>query len=314
MGLQYSFYQLKGKIRSLINKHFGKKIGKIKRYAGKRMLDSNDTQSTIREWIMTGKPFMVARFGSVELRCVAEGERYEKKGRKVFSKKTWKSMGNNAGLFPVSEKNLVNFSMLMKSCCKEVDLLGIWFVPMEDYMLQKYMKNTQITRLRYLEAFRFSKPWTEALEGKKVLVIHPFVETICKQYEKRTEIWPERKVLPKFELFTIKAVQSASGECDTRFKDWFEALNYMKSEIQKIDFDIAIIGCGAYGFPLASYVKKMGKQAIHLGGGTQLLFGIMGKRWETDEEVVKCVNQAWTRPSNEETPDNKECVEGGCYW
>ena len=48
----------------------------------------------------------------------------------------------------------------------------------------------------------------------------------------------------------------------------------------KIDFDVAIIGCGAYGFPLAAKLKQAGKQAIHLAGATQLLFGIKGKRWE----------------------------------
>ena len=54
----------------------------------------------------------------------------------------------------------------------------------------------------------------------------------------------------------------------------------MQKEIDKIDFDIAILGCGAYGYPLASYIKSIGKKAIHIGGATQLIFGIKGKRWE----------------------------------
>lgn len=33
-----------------------------------------------------------------------------------------------------------------------------------------------------------------------------------------------------------------------------------------------------YGFPLAAHVKHKGKQAIHLGGTLQLLFGIKGNR------------------------------------
>ena len=40
----------------------------------------------------------------------------------------------------------------------------------------------------------------------------------------------------------------------------------MSEEIAKIDFDIALIACGAYGFPLASRIKNMGKIAIHCGG------------------------------------------------
>lgn len=76
----------------------------------------------------------------------------------------------------------------------------------------------------------------------------------------------------------IRAVQSLGG--NSQFKDWFEALEYMKTEIDKVDYDICLIGAGAYGFPLAAHVKRQGKQGVHLGGALQLLFGIKGKRWE----------------------------------
>lgn len=47
--------------------------------------------------------------------------------------------------------------------------------------------------------------------------------------------------------------------------------------MDKIDYDICLIGCGAYGFPLAAHAKRKGKKAVHLGGALQLLFGIKGK-------------------------------------
>ena len=50
--------------------------------------------------------------------------------------------------------------------------------------------------------------------------------------------------------------------------------------LDKQDYDICLIGAGAYGFPLAAHVKRKGKKAIHLGGALQLLFGVKGKRWE----------------------------------
>ena len=85
----------------------------------------------------------------------------------------------------------------------------------------------------------------------------------------------------------------------------------------KIEFDVAIVGCGAYGFPLAAKLKQAGKQAIHLAGATQLLFGIKGKRWEEDpafEYVRKFFNEAWVYPDETEKPKNASVVEGGCYW
>ena len=117
-----------------------------------------------------------------------------------------------------------------------------------------------------------------------------------------------------YELKTIKAVQSIAGNQPEGFGDWFEALDWMKREIDKTDFDIAIIGCGAYGFPLAAYVKQIGKKAIHLGGATANLFGIRSNMVDNSEQLRALVNEYWVRASKEETPRGKELVEGSLYW
>lgn len=106
--------------------------------------------------------------------------------------------------------------------------------------------------------------------------------------------YPGMDVLPKFDLQTIKAVQTISGNRDSRFQTWFEALSWMEEECRKREFYIAIIGCGAYGFPLAASVKRMGKIAVHLGGSTQILFGILGRRWENRKDFMSnVVNEYW---------------------
>ncbi len=110
------------------------------------------------------------------------------------------------------------------------------------------------------------------------MVIHPFEETIKSQYKKRKDLFENQDILPSFELITLKAVQTVAGT-KSQFGSWCEALEYMERQIKQIDFDIAILGCGAYGMPLAAYIKRLGKQAVHMGGVTQLLFGILGKRW-----------------------------------
>ena len=88
----------------------------------------------------------------------------------------------------------------------------------------------------------------------------------------------------------------------------------MEERISKIDFDVALLGCGAYGLPLAASIKRMGKKAVHLGGATQILFGIKGKRWEEIPKIAKLFNENWVRPSEEERPDNFSEIEGGSYW
>jgi hypothetical protein len=88
----------------------------------------------------------------------------------------------------------------------------------------------------------------------------------------------------------------------------------MEDEIDKQTYDIAIIGCGAYGFNLAAHVKRTGHKAIHLGGATQLLFGIIGNRWESRDDFRQLINDFWVRPSMEERPATASQVEGACYW
>lgn len=171
--------------------------------------------------------------------------------------------------------------------------------------------------MELLNPFFSHIPWTRALEGKKVLVVHPFAETIQKQYLQREFLF-ENNILPKFQLFTVKAVQSIAAN-NTQFSDWFEALNYMKLQIDKHDYDICLIGCGAYGFSLAAHVKRKGKKAVHLGGSLQLLFGIRGRRWENPDynsqyNYSKFMNEYWVRPNDSERPNAANKVEGACYW
>jgi len=58
----------------------------------------------------------------------------------------------------------------------------------------------------------------------------------------------------------------------------------------------------------------LGEKAIHIGGGTQLLFGIKGKRWDDYKPAARYYNQYWVRPLPEETPENAKKVENGIYW
>ena len=171
--------------------------------------------------------------------------------------------------------------------------------------------------LELLNPFFAEIPWTVSLTGKNVLVIHPFTSTIMFQYKKRTLLF-DKNILPDFNLKTIKAVQSSAGE-NTSYGDWFEALEWMKGEIDKQEYDICLIGAGAYGLHLAAHVKRQGKKAVHLGGSLQLLFGIRGKRWENKNynpiyNYQKLMNEHWLRPDKLEKPNGAKNVEGGCYW
>jgi hypothetical protein len=199
----------------------------------------------------------------------------------------------------------------MIDCLPQTDVLGSW-LPEERYFA-KELRDAKKVPLIDLEPYYHAEPWTTALHGKKVLVIHPFSATIESQYQKHEKLFMNPDVLPEFHLETIQAVQSIAG-AQTKYADWFAALDDMKKQIVQKDFDIAILGCGAYGFPLAAYIRELGKKSVHLGGATQILFGIKGRRFDEIADIAGLYNKYWTRPLPEETPESFQNVEGGCYW
>jgi hypothetical protein len=283
------------------------------KYNGVKIGNSNEANMQIREGLISDAPFMAARFGDAELRTIVYTIENQLGLRVGFPEKISNIMHLNAGFFPPQPKYLKKYGELMIDCCGEVDVIGVWYNLLEDYILKKYAPMAHCVEGDSLAPYLSQNPWSAALKGKKVLVIHPFEESIQQQYERRVFLFNNEKILPDFDLQTLKAVQTAAGEVSD-FSDWFEALNSMYQEALSRDFEVAIIGCGAYGFPLAAMLKRAGKKVVHLGGATQILFGIIGSRWERKPETAKLINEYWVRPLEIERPQNAKKVEGGCYW
>lgn len=285
-----------------------------------------ESSEQIYNLLKSEKPCMISRLGNTEFKCVymykVKNENVFKKYKKYiigdidaldYTMQMRKEIENNAGFFPANNLLLDQFSKLMISEIQNIDILGSW-LNVENYF-KKELNKAKTIHLEDLNAYNHKKPWSRVLKGKKVLVIHPFVKSIKSQYTIKEKLFKNRNLLPDFDLITYMPVVSlAEGYKDLSFNNWFEALNYMKNDISKIDFDIAILGCGAYGLPLASFIKNQGKKAIHLGGSTQMLFGVLGKRWENEYDLSHIINEHWVRPLKEEVPKNFKKIEGGCYW
>ncbi len=281
----------------------------------------------IRSLLSTEAPCMVARFGSNELNtlcCYLNIQRKSKfpleKTLSYITEQTpefWWSdrlkhnMGIIADFFPTTDQCLEKFARRMLEDMENIDILGSW--RREEFVVQDKLSHIKVVRLEELRPWEHLNPWSEVLEDKKVLVVHPFETSIKNQYLQRERLFKDQRVLPRFELKTFKAVQSIAGN-SVGFVTWFEALDWMCEKISNIEFDIAIIGAGAYGLSLAAFVKQMGKKSVHLGGVTQLFFGIKGKRWEEQGYLQKIGNEYWVRPLPSEVPDNFQSVERGSYW
>ena len=311
-GYQYILKSKIQKVQKLI--HMNPDITKISNGFKRERLSVIQGSQMISDSISRGVPFFAGRFGASELNLLRQIDF----GKDSDKQKALSQLCLWSGFFPEKMTLTDEFYDIMKQSISNIDLIGTWSLPMEDYYVNKY------TSIQCKTAFMdvvdprtcLENPWSAVLKGKKVLVVHPFKDTIEKQYARREYLYDNPGFLPEFDLQVFRAVQTIAGEKDDRFASWFEALDYMMDEIAKLEFDVALIGCGAYGFPLGSRIKKMGKQAIHVGGILQTLFGISGGRWDIykDGRNAKFRNEYWVYPSEDETPKNASAIEGGAYW
>tara|TARA_R110001583_G_scaffold33308_2_gene112495 strand:- start:2302 stop:3258 length:957 start_codon:yes stop_codon:yes gene_type:complete len=285
----------------------------MRKYSGINVESAEYGNKKIYAYLENGTSFCAGKFGATEsktyMSCM-EGE-LKKVG---VSKSIRDEIYLHSGVYPVSDANLQRFSNLYEACAEATDLLGVWFQPGEVEIIKNSgaINRNLFFDFTGLEPYYHNSPWSKGLVGKKVLVVSPFSESIMRQYEKRSLIWPSG-VLPDFELKTLNFPHS-KALVDNEFESWFEMYDSFCEKMETMDFDIAITGAGAATLPLAAYAKKMGKQGIGMGGSLQILFGIVGRRWEKHPFFQGVINNQWVRPSGLEIPKSKNKIENSAYW
>ena len=274
------------------------------------------------EWLcklQKGESFVAAKLGQFELSAMRNFEFRRVKNYALCME----NLSSCAGFFPKDVSYGERFLTEMTQGFAKLDYLMAFGEAFENYFIDKCSSKNMLVALPDLtHPWRMQTLWTHGLAGKRVLVVHPFASTIESQYQKRERLFPGKELLPEFTLLTYRPVMSIGEYRDERFASWFDALEFMFGEIAGLSFDAALLGCGAYGFPLAVRIhERLGKTAIHIGGTLQLFFGIMGRRWDgsrfgrgVDEEFLPYYSTDWVYPSAEETPAEAGKVEYGPYW
>jgi hypothetical protein len=274
------------------------------------ILSADEAGGVIHAAIKQGLPFCAARMGHVEARIL--GEARLRRGQ--WSRATYAEAHANAGIFPVTDAGLLDFAAVYGEALESVDLLGFWQTEYQANLVSAMQKSPALCALPSLEPFRQINPWSKALAGRRVLVVHPFAQSIQTQYFRHgAALFADPRVLPEFQLEAIVPPRTHAPQTEG-YVDWLDALKSFQSRVLSLSFDVALIGCGAYGLPLAIAIKQAGRQSVHLGGALQLLFGIRGRRWDSDIDMRRLIDSRWVRPSAEETPSTASAVEGGCYW
>jgi len=265
----------------------------------------------IKKCIEFRKPFSAGKLGSTECRGILN----------IISSKSiqWtQELEVNAGVFPLEEASVRNWAVEWLSSLGALDLVLQWCT-IDRLLIDAYAKSAIVC-----DRFPDIDPFTHGLEGwhyslgdRTVCVVHPMKNTIERQASVFGQIWPGARL---GRLICIKSPYPPAINPVGSRSSYQEELTIMKNQISDLTFDICIVGAGAYSLPLCAHVKQIGKVAIHLGGGTQLFFGIRGGRWDSrigtswNGEDFYASSKYWRHPEGSDIPRYASLVEGGCYW
>ena len=285
------------------------------KYLDLRVWDHVGGNRRVFEALMSDKPQAICNIGGFESVALRKCLRYRYDPRRFeLLASNCEQLYINAGVFPKNYDTLEKYSQLITNeILPEITHMVVYFGWGEAAFVKKYCRDFIPVRAGSLSAYLWPSPWTLALAGKKVLVVHPFINTILQQYPLRRYIWGHKEILPDFQLDVLR-VPLSPALIPPKTQSWFETLEILKEDMTHRCFDVALIGAGAYSLPLVVHAKRLGKKGIHTGGETQFLFGIKGRRWDGTIMYNRFYNEYWIRPLPDETPPNNSIIENGCYW
>lgn len=287
------------------------------------VLSIDETIDLIAEKIQKGEPFMAGKIGTGDGETLSRYIDIHSKGSplsKCYRMLTgaggpfwWDNSVRAAicvcaGVFPPSDDMIERFCRVFMEACHDIDAFASFNVG-ECRLHRLLCPQATSINLNALAPQGHPRTWYGALEGKKLLVVHLYGKTIRAQYEKNVEYHAGQGPFPRVKELIIYRPVNSIGGVNRDFPDWEAALGHMINDISKIDFDVAMLGCGVYGVPLSVHIKRMGKIAIYTGGATQIAFGIKGLRWDS----AGIYNKHWTRPFPDDIPANMRTIEGGCF-
>jgi hypothetical protein len=279
-----------------------------------------ESNNKIIELIELNKPFYITRLGDNVSKISIQYIISQKVNINLLQKDY--SLYND-GIYSKNDLSKIELfcKMYNKSVIESNYLASFESLYVENQNFYKNNFNVNQIYSRVLEPFYLLDknviPWTHYLKTKKVLIIHPFINSFKKQLNNNFQIFKDKVLFDKNQQFVFyKSYQTIAG--NHIHNDWYETFNLMCEDIKYIDFDIALLGCGGYGLPLCHFIKtELNKSAIYIGGGLQLLFGVFGGRWENSEFWKKIIEEndcKFIRPCEDEICKNSNTIENNCYW
>lgn len=253
--------------------------------------------------------FAASKLGNTEKHLLAFRMLLEKQTsrRQVQILELWlrKSAAAYAGLFPGEKAFYESYSRVFQEAVSALDVIGISSktdTGFEGDLVNHFQFPGLLTRYKSLSPDRSipaddSNCFLPALRGKRILIVNPFAKLLAARATREIfeGVW---RVAGKqfFEPSSVQSIEFPYGfarETWRLYPSTLELQHEVEAEIDRRDYDIALIGAGGMGIPLAAHVKQMGKVALVLGGYLQIVFGVKGNRWNTRAEWRDTYYNEW---------------------
>lgn len=284
----------------------------------------NRDDQSIHRLLSSPSPHMIGRIAGIELKVAYFVLEHAHKIRD----QDLLELENNAGIHITSQESLKEYSTRLIEAYEACSAIGTWETSGKVYEITGEGQNFVQRRTPHipkisalaLEPYYLSPmepSWMEALKGKRVLILHPFIHTIHKQLEHLKELYPNRSWFEGCQFRLVRPPFTLAGNHNN--KDWKEhyeeCIATLRKTYEEEPFDIALIGAGGYGMLLSHFLySEFRVSTVYIGGALQIFFGVIGKRWFTNKKIMELVNDSWTRPLIEDKPSEFQRVERGCYW
>lgn len=231
------------------------------------------------------------------------------------------------GVFPTDPVFLEKFASFYTLKVRDIDILGVFEVARERAMLQQSQLQAAIIPFKDTEPDRSvpdnpSACYLPLLARQKLVFISPFAHLLKKRATQEIfeSVWAKthKKWFHPAGIEALEIPYSYGNSVAThqQFGTSIQLYAHICERLDAVDYDVAFLGVGALGLPLAAHIKAQGKVAISLGGHLQVLFGIKGARWnESQEWKSQYFNEAWIDMPQEYHPkDTAALTDNSAYW
>lgn len=251
---------------------------------------------------------------------------------KVFEKRLAFHGLQQEGIFPADPAFYLRYNEFYIEQARQLDVIGLylndWDMPFEKPILDFFDLRNKFIHYVDLHPDRANPAddancYLPAFRDLNLLIVCPFASLLAERARQDVfeGVWSKtgkRWFFPR----RVEALDIPYGfarATHARYPTAFEMLDDITAEIDRRDFDAALIGAGGLAIPIAAHIKRKHKLALDLGGHLQMLFGVLGNKWKRLDDWREVYYNDWwiVMPARYRPVEPDVCFEGGepgAFW